>query len=67
MIPIATVRQDGLQGQNNQLGVLWNGRTGTGTLNSQPNGDLAPSGVYIYELSINGSKPALGKIAVVRK
>jgi hypothetical protein len=59
MTPIAQVEQTGLRVQNNLLGVLWDGRTETG--------DLAPSGVYIYELAINGGKPVLGKFAVVKK
>jgi hypothetical protein len=59
MIPIATVNQEGLLGQNNQLGVLWDGRSSSG--------EAVPSGIYIYELSINGGDPVLGKFAVVRK
>jgi hypothetical protein len=59
MTPVVQVKQSGLRNQNNLLGVLWDGRT--------TSGDLAPSGVYIYELAINGGKPVLGKFAVVRK
>jgi hypothetical protein len=44
---------------NNQLGVEWDGRDNSGA--------LAPTGVYIYQISINGGEPVLGKFAVVRK
>jgi hypothetical protein len=50
---------DGLKVYRNQLGVIWDGRDGSG--------ELAPSGVYIYQLSINGGEPTLGKFAVVRR
>ena len=44
---------------NNQLGVAWDGR--------DRNGNLVPSGVYLYELSINQAAPLVGKFVVVRK
>ncbi|MBC8146040.1 MAG: hypothetical protein H7X80_10685, partial [bacterium] len=54
---VAEITQDGLKSRDNQLGVLWNG------LDHQDN--RVPSGVYLFEMSINGGKPVLGKIAVV--
>jgi hypothetical protein len=51
--------QAGLKSRDNQLGVLWNGRDRFG--------NRVPTGVYIYEISINGGAPVLGKFAVVRE
>jgi hypothetical protein len=59
MNPVIKIRQTGLRELNNQLGVIWNGR--------DSHNDLAPSGVYIYQLVINDNPPTLGKFAVVRK
>jgi hypothetical protein len=43
----------------NVLGVLWDGR--------DRYNNRVPSGVYIYELSVNGGPPVLGKFAVIRE
>lgn len=59
MTRVTEVSQTGLKGRDNQLGVLWNGR--------DRHGEAVPTGIYIYELSINGKPPVLGKIAVVRE
>ena len=56
---VREVEQTELLSFNNQLGVLWDGR--------DHNGQLVPSGIYIYELSINDGPPTLGKFAVIRK
>lgn len=56
---VREIEQVELLSFNNQLGVLWDGRDYLG--------QLAPSGVYIYELSINDGAPILGKFAVIRK
>jgi hypothetical protein len=59
MTRVAEVIQSGLQAQLGieKLGVLWNGM--------DFRGDRVPSGIYFYELSVNGAKPVLGKFAVV--
>ncbi|HVZ41280.1 MAG TPA: MXAN_6640 family putative metalloprotease [Candidatus Kapabacteria bacterium] len=44
---------------NNQLGLAWDGR--------DSRGNVVPSGVYIYQLSINDGEPLMGKIAIIRK
>ncbi len=59
MTKVAEVRRPGLETLNNVQGVIWDGKIA--------GGDLAPSGVYIYTLAINGSEPSVGKFAVVRK
>lgn len=59
MRPVTTVEQQGLIGANGLLGVVWDGRGSDGSLVS--------SGVYVYELEINGTSYSVGKIAVVRK
>ncbi len=59
MRPVADVQQSGLAGANNLVGVVWDGRNRAG--------ELVGSGVYVYELEINGSTYSVGKIAVVRK
>lgn len=48
-----------LDAMNNLLGVLWDGRDFAG--------NLVPSGVYLYEISVNDGTPIMGKLAVVRK
>jgi hypothetical protein len=53
------VEQTELLPQDNQLGVIWDGR--------DSHGDLVPTGIYIFELSINDDTPILGKVAVVRR
>lgn len=59
MRPVVTVRQSGLAGANNLVGVVWDGRNSVR--------ELVGTGVYVYELEINGSTYSVGKIAVVRK
>jgi hypothetical protein len=59
MTRIREIHYDRLQPQYNQLGVLWDGR--------DYQGDLVNSGVYIYEISINGGEPIVGKFAVIRR
>lgn len=59
MRPIAAISQTGLVSVNNIVGVVWDGR---GT-----SGDLVASGIYVYELEINGTVHSVGKIAIVRK
>jgi hypothetical protein len=56
---VVEFEQEGLKARDNQLGVLWNGR--------DRHGNRVPSGVYIYEMSINDKAPVLGKFAVVRE
>jgi hypothetical protein len=56
---VAEVEQNELLPQDNQLGVIWDGR--------DRQGDPVPTGIYIFELSINDDAPILGKIAVVRR
>lgn len=56
---VREVEQSELLAQDNQLGVIWDGR--------DMQGALVPSGVYIFELSINDGAPILGKFAVIRK
>ena len=56
---VAEVEQFGLQERDNQLGVLWNGE--------DMHGERVPSGIYIYEMSVNGATPVLGKFAVIRE
>jgi len=59
MRPVATVAQSGLASANNLLGVVWDGRGFDGS--------LVNSGVYLYEIEIDGSTYAVGKIAVARR
>jgi len=54
---VRELEQTELQGANNLLGVVWDGRDNAGR--------LAPTGVYLYEVSVNGAAPTLGKIAVI--
>ncbi len=59
MTPVQEVYTNELQSRDNLLGVIWDGR--------DMHGDLAPSGVYIYEFAINEDAPTYGKIAVIRR
>ena len=59
MTKVAGIHRDGLEILNNVQGIRWDGRS--------LSGELAPSGIYIYVLSINGSRPSVGKFAVVMK
>jgi hypothetical protein len=58
-VRVASVFATELRTVGNVRGIVWDGRT--------DNGRIAPSGVYVYTLSINGSTPSVGKFAVVRK
>lgn len=40
-------------------GISWDGRMG--------NGELAPSGVYLFTITIDDNEPSIGKIVIVRK
>jgi hypothetical protein len=60
MTLVADIDQAGLKSRDNQLGVLWDGL--------DENNNRAPSGVYIYEMEINDTPPAvIGKFAVVQE
>jgi hypothetical protein len=59
MSRVREITQTSLLGLNNLLGVIWDGRDNDGR--------LVPSGVYIYQLSLNGGDPTLGKFAVVSR
>jgi len=59
MTAVTEVTANSLQSSNNMLGIIWKG--------TDFEGRPVPSGVYIYELSVNGNEPVYGKIAVVRK
>lgn len=59
LVRVGEVVQNELMAQDNQLGVIWDGR--------DVHGDLVPSGIYIFELSINDDSPIIGKFAVIRK
>ena len=59
MTRVREITQTSLQSASNLLGVVWNGRDNAG--------EIVPSGVYIYELSLNGGTPVLGKFAVVAR
>ncbi|MCE7935520.1 MAG: hypothetical protein DYG96_13160 [Chlorobi bacterium CHB2] len=54
---VRELEQTELQGANNLLGVVWDGRDNAGR--------LVPTGVYLYEISVNGGTPTLGKVAVI--
>lgn len=54
---VREIEQTELQGANNLLGAIWDGRDNAGR--------LVPSGVYLYEISVNGTAPTLGKVAVI--
>ncbi len=57
MTRVREIEQTELQGANNLLGAVWDGRDNAGR--------LVPTGVYLYEVSVNGAPPTLGKVAVV--
>jgi hypothetical protein len=57
MTRVREIEQKELTGANHLLGVVWDGLDN--------NGRPAPSGIYIYEMSVNGGEPTLGKFAVV--
>lgn len=59
MTRVREITLTSLQNAGNLLGVVWNGRDNSG--------EIVPSGVYIYELTLNGGAPVLGKFAVVAK
>jgi hypothetical protein len=59
LVRVREVEQSELLPQDNQLGVVWDGR--------DLHGDLVPSGIYIFELSINDGTPLVGKVAVMRR
>lgn len=59
MARVVEIEQKQLEASGNLLGAVWNGR--------DMNGDLAPSGVYLYEISVNDQAPTLGKFAIVRR
>ncbi len=59
MTRVRELEQKELIGANNLLGVVWDGL--------DHEGRPAPSGIYIYEMSINDGDPSLGKFAVVGK
>lgn len=59
MTRVAEVVQQGLLPRDNQLGVIWDGK--------DRHGERVPSGIYIFEMSVNGKSPVLGKFAVVRE
>ena len=56
MAAVRQIEQSSLLPLDNSLGVIWDGR--------DSHGAIAPSGVYIYEISLNGAPPTLGKFAV---
>lgn len=57
MTRVRELEQTELQGANNLLGAVWDGRDNAGR--------LVPTGVYLYEVSVNGAPPTLGKVAVI--
>lgn len=59
MTPVREVEVRELSVVNNQIGVAWDGM--------DQRGDIAPSGVYIYELSVNDGEPVMGKFAVIQR
>jgi len=59
MTHVATINRTELETLENLQGVVWDGR--------DERGNLTPSGVYIYTLSINNSEPSVGKFAVVKR
>lgn len=59
MTRVAQLDRTELERQENLQGVVWDGR--------DEHGELVPSGVYIYTLSINNSEPTVGKFAVVKR
>ena len=59
MTPIAKLRESGLQTRDNLKGIAWDGR--------DFQGNLLPSGVYLYTLQINDQEPSVGKFAIVKK
>ncbi len=59
MAAVTEINLTELESLNNILGVIWNG--------TDFRGDLVPSGVYLYEFTINDGTPSFGKIAVIRK
>lgn len=59
LAPVAEVVQNGLREAYNQYGVLWDGRDGDGR--------MAPSGVYLYEVEVDGGTRVRGKFAIVRR
>lgn len=59
MSRVVEIEQQGLMPRDNQLGVVWNGK--------DRHGNRVPSGIYLYEMSVNGKPPVLGKFAVVRE
>lgn len=59
MTPIAHIEKTTPDVDRQMVGVAWDGRT--------LQGDLAPSGIYIYQMTLNGGTPALGKVMVIRR
>lgn len=59
MVRVREIETREISALNNQLGVVWDGR--------DLRGDLVPSGVYLYQMSINDAEPTFGKFAVLRK
>jgi hypothetical protein len=59
MTAVREIHQTSLLALENSLGVIWDGRDSQGR--------IAPSGIYIYQISLNDETPTPGKFAVVRK
>lgn len=57
MVRVATLDRTEPEMLENLQGIIWDGR--------DEHGRPAPSGVYIYTLSINGNEPTVGKFAVI--
>jgi len=59
LTPIVHIERTSLDVDRQMMGVAWDGR--------DSRGDIVPSGVYIYEMAVNGEAPRLGKVMVIRR